>query len=247
MVAFSEVLTLREGLAFPLSKERKCLMDDLQTNYFEMFTRADSFGGEHSADFPASNLGGQRFASLRTLIAELEQHGTAQSSSRSAAKASTGMKRAAKAELRQKMVAVSETARVIELSIPGTAANFRMPTTNGDQALLSTARAFVEKATPLKDEFIKREMPADFLDDLVAAINAFEATLDSRNVNTEKRVTATAAIDPLIERGRTIIRELDAIVRNKYRNDPATLAAWESATHVERPSRRKKAAVTPIT
>ena len=106
-------------------------------------------------------------------------------------------------------------------------------------------RAFVEKATPLKDEFIKREMPADFLDDLMAAINAFEATLDSKNVNTEKRVTATAAIDALVERGRKIVRELDAIVRNKYRNDPATLVGWESVIHVERPTRRKKTAATP--
>ena len=218
-------------------------MNDVLTNYYEMFIRADSFGAEHSAGFPASSLGGQRFVSLRELIAEVEQHNTAQSSSRSAAKANTGAKRNAKADLRQKMVAVSETARVIELSIHGTAANFRMPTTNGDQALLSAARAFVEKATPLKDEFIKREMPASFLDDLTTAINTFEATLDSRNINTEKRVTATAAIDALIERGRTIVRELDAIVRNKYRNDAATLAGWESATHVERPPKRKKAAV----
>src|SRR5205085_2943356 len=188
-------------------KERMCLMNDVLTNYYEMFIRADSFGAEHSADFPASSLGGQRFVSLRELIAEVEQHNTAQSSSRSAAKANTGAKRNAKADLRQKMVAVSETARVIELSIPGTAQNFRVPSTNGDQALLSAARAFVEKATPLKDEFIKREMPASFLDDLTTAINTFEATLDSRNINTEKRVTATAAIDALIERGRTIVRE----------------------------------------
>ncbi|PYS49037.1 MAG: hypothetical protein DMF68_11265 [Acidobacteria bacterium] len=220
-------------------------MDDLQTNYYEMFMRTDNFGAEHSTDFPEPSLGGQKFGSLRALIAELEQHSTAQSSSKSAARASTGMKRGAKKDLRQKMVAVSDTARVIDLSIPGTAANFRMPTTNGDQALLSAARAFVEKATPLKDEFTKREMPADFLDDLRGAISAFEATLDSKNVNTEKRVTATAAIDTLVERGRTIVRELDAIVRNKYRNDPATLAGWESATHVERPAKRKKVAGTP--
>lgn len=205
-----------------------------------MFTRVDNFSAERASDFSTSSLGGQKFAALNDLIDELEQHGTAQSSSSSAARTSTGAKRAARKDLRGKMAAISETARTMESSIPGIGTKFRLPNNNGDQALLSAARAFVENATPLKSEFISREMPASFLEDLIAAINAFESALDSRNLNTEKRVTATAAIDVLIERGRALVRELDAIVRNKYRNNPATLAAWESVSHVERVARRKK-------
>jgi hypothetical protein len=53
-------------------------------------------------------------------------------------------------------------------------------------------------------------------------------------------VTATAAIDELIERGLRIARRLDAIIRNKFRDDPARLAAWTSAHHVERAARRKQ-------
>ena len=30
------------------------------------------------------------------------------------------------------------------------------------------------------------------------------------------------------------VRELDALVRNTFADDPSTLAAWESASHVER-------------
>jgi hypothetical protein len=41
------------------------------------------------------------------------------------------------------------------------------------------------------------------------------------------------------------VRELDAIVGNKYRNDRPTLAAWESASRVERVPRRKKVPGTP--
>jgi hypothetical protein len=36
------------------------------------------------------------------------------------------------------------------------------------------------------------------------------------------------------------LRRLDVIVRNKFRDDPATLAAWEHARHVERPARQSK-------
>lgn len=43
-----------------------------------------------------------------------------------------------------------------------------------------------------------------------------------------------------MERGRQLVRELDAIVGNKYRKDRATLAAWESASRVVRLPRKKK-------
>jgi hypothetical protein len=220
-------------------------MDNVQISNYELFTRADGFGVERAADFPASSLGGQTFISLRALIAELEQKGTAQTLSKGAAKTSTQAKKIGRENLRGKMVAVSETARTMESSFPGISASFRVPYTNGDQALLSAARAFVETATPLKAEFIKREMPADFLEDLIAAINAFESACDNQNLHKEKRVAATAAIDALIEQGKELVRQLDAIVRNKYRNDPATIAAWESATHVPRTARKKK--TTPTT
>jgi hypothetical protein len=43
-----------------------------------------------------------------------------------------------------------------------------------------------------------------------------------------------------------IRRELDPIVRNKYRNNPAKLAVWESASRVERaPRKKEKPPVTP--
>jgi hypothetical protein len=100
----------------------------------------------------------------------------------------------------------------------------------------------------LKNEFIRRELLATFLEDLNAALSAFEGAVSSQNQNTEKRVTATAAIESVIERGRQLVRELDAIVSNKYRGNRATLAAWESASRVERLPRKKKPATpTPTT
>ncbi len=220
-------------------------MNDSQTKTYEMFRRVDGFGAERAADFPASSLGGEKFAALGGVIDELEEQGTAQSAGGSAARTSTGAKRAAREELRQQMAAISETARAMESARPGLAASFRMPNTNGDQALLTAAGAFVEAAEPLKNEFIRHELPATFLEDLNAARSAFESALSSQNQNTGRRVTATAAIEAVIERGRQIVRELDAIVSNKYRKDHATLAAWESASRVERLPRKKKPPIPP--
>ncbi len=116
---------------------------------------------------------------------------------------------------------------------------------NGDASLLNRARAFIEVATPLKAEFIALEMPVTFLEDLAASIDSFESAANSQNLNRSKRIAATAAIKAVIARGVRAVRTLDSIVRNKYANDPAKLAAWESASHLESPNKTKKA--TPDT
>jgi len=54
----------------------------------------------------------------------------------------------------------------------------------------------------------------------------------------DEHVTATAVIDTLIERGLDALRELDAYMRNTYANEPARLAAWLSASRIERRTRR---------
>ncbi|MDT4898036.1 MAG: hypothetical protein QOH25_3113 [Acidobacteriota bacterium] len=135
----------------------------------------------------------------------------------------------------------------MQSSLPNIGNSFRVPNNNGDEALLNAARAFVAAATPLKVEFTRRELPESFLDDLNTSIDQFESAVNSRNLNTEKRVSATASIKNALERGMRLRRELDAIVRNKFRADAAKVAAWESASRVERPPRRKKTTPTPPT
>ena len=47
------------------------------------------------------------------------------------------------------------------------------------------------------------------------------------------------------EIGLAAVRELDAIVRNIYRDNEAELAAWESASHVENAPRRAEEEESP--
>ena len=220
-------------------------MKDLEIRKYERLARSSDFGAAHSSTFPAASLGGQKFTALAAEVETLAAHATAQAGGKGAAQASTHSKRAARDDVRRKMVAIRETALAMDEEIPGVSANFRIPRANGDQALINSARAFVVSATPLKAQFLLREIPATFLEDLTAAINAFEAAVNEKNAHTEKRITATAAIRAALERGAKLLRELDPIARNKFRNDPATLAAWESATHVARPPKRTQAIAPP--
>jgi hypothetical protein len=220
-------------------------MKDTEIRKFEMLARVRDFGAAHVSSFPAASLGGQKFAAVGAVVGELEAHGTTQSSGKGAAQASTSAKRAARMDVRGKMVAIRDTAQALEEAIHGVSGNFRVPRDNGDQALINSARAFVSAATPIKNEFLQREMPATFIEDLTAAVAVFESAVNEKNTNTEKRITATAAISASLERGAKLVRELDAIVRNKFRADAATLAAWESASHITRPSKKRPAPTTP--
>ncbi len=49
----------------------------------------------------------------------------------------------------------------------------------------------------------------------------------------------------MIREGMVIVRNLDGIVKNKYANDPGKLAAWISASHVEK-APKKKETPTPL-
>lgn len=220
-------------------------MKDTEIRKFEMLMRVRDFGAAHASSFPAASLGGQKFAAVGAVVDELETHGATQSSGKGAAQAGTRAKRAARADVRHKMVAIRDTASALEEIIPGVSGNFRLPRANGDQVLISSARAFVTAATPIKNEFTQHEMPATFLEDLAAAIALFENAVNEKNTNTEKRIAATAAINAALRRGEKLVRELDPIVNNKFRGDAATLAAWGSASHIARPPKRTSA--TPVT
>jgi hypothetical protein len=139
--------------------------------------------------------------------------------------------------LYEHLLAINVTARALALDTPGLETKFRMPRSGTDQALLTVGRAFAANAVPLAGACQQHEMPANFIDELHAAIMALEEAISGRARNRDSRVAATASWEATVERGIKAVQRLNAIVRNKFRDDPAALAAWESASHVERRSR----------
>jgi len=128
---------------------------------------------------------------------------------------------------------------------PGIENKFRIPRDNNDQTLLSAARAAATDALPLKAQFIAHELPADFLEDLNADIAAMETAMSFQASGLGDHVAANAAMDDAIARGMDLLRKLDAIVRNKYADNPGVLAEWTTASHVERAPKRAKPAALP--
>jgi hypothetical protein len=104
-------------------------------------------------------------------------------------------------------------------------------------------RAFAQDAGPLSNEFIGHDLRATFLADLNADIVSVQEAIHDHTAAKDTHIAARAAIDAAMEAGLTEVRRLDAIVKNRLRDDPAAVSVWRSARHVERGPRGKS--VTP--
>jgi hypothetical protein len=220
-------------------------MNDKETSRFEMFLRVREFKNTEAARFPAGSYANELATTLDGIIDEIESHASAQSSGLRAVKEGGSSKAADRDELRRDLEAISRTARVLAMTTPGIEEKFRMPRAPKDQELLTVARSFATDAAPLKAEFVKRGLAANFLDDLRADTEAFEESITRRIQGAESHVAATSAIDELIDRGMRVVRELDVIMRNTLTADQSTLAAWLSASHVKRSKGKGDEKATP--
>ena len=211
---------------------------------YETLKRVRDFGATRIADFPTSSVGGQMFAEVTAVVAELTHYATIQLASAGESRVGSATKAKLRDTLREDLRAISRTVPVISGDGPQLRKKFRLLQA-GDERLLATARTFAEEAEPLAAEFAKHEMPADFIAKLKLDIDAFEAAVTEQNNSVATRVTATTTLTELLARGAKAMRHLDPIMRNKYARDKPTLAAWASARHVERHSARPTDDTTP--
>lgn len=215
-------------------------MDDTDRSYNEMFQRVEDFGAERVADFSEGSLGRELFAIVSAGIADFSKHSAAQAEGASDARRGTAIKANAREALQDDVEQMSRTTRAMAYEIKGLDDKFRLPRYLNDQQLLETGRIFAVDGVPYKAAFIRYEMPADFLESLADHIADFEAASHSQNAGMEHQVSSGTAADTTRAECMNAIRRLDVLIRNKYRHDAATLAAWERARHIERPKRPKK-------
>lgn len=212
-------------------------MDSLERRRFAMFARVRDFAAQRTADFPADSLGAELILTITTLVNELAEADGDKFLKKSGLRQRLNLKSVRRESLREDLLAISRTARAMAVRVPAVADKFRMPKQPNDVELLATARAFASDAEPFQAEFRRFEMAADFLERLRTDIAGFEEASRDGNVASETSTLSHAAIDEAVERGLAAVAQLDAVMRNKYRDDATTLGLWARASHVERPVR----------
>lgn len=212
---------------------------------YDMFIRADEFGKTNVSDFPAKSIGGKQFAEVAAVISLIRRLITDQTTGRDDARFSFNSKASAREDLRDEMSVINRTARAMSYENPGIDLKFRMPANSSDANLLAAARAFYASSEEYADAMVEYGLDADFRAELNDAIREFEESLNAPGAAIDTHVEATADIGEAIRRGMTSVKILDGIVRNRYRNDAGKLAAWTSASHIERiPKKQQPPPVT---
>ena len=220
-------------------------MDNTTTKRYEMLKHVRDFGVAQSAAFPDGSFGKELFATVAQVVAELDGHTTDQSTGLGAAQSMAATKSVLREDLREMILALNRTARGLAFETPGLENKFRLPRGSSDQLLLNAARAFAADAAPLKQAFLKHELPADFIERLNQLITDFEKVSTEKTTAVGTHVAAKISIDDTVARGLQATRQLDIIIRNKFNGDPATLANWTRASHVAYPNRSNAPAKPP--
>ena len=122
-------------------------MNSLTIRRYETLKRVRDFGVTKSSDFPAKSFGRELFSKVTQFVTDLENHGANQATGRGAAQSTTTSKASVREDLRDTLMALNRTARVLAYETPGVDDKFRFPHNSSDQALLNAARAFAAFAS----------------------------------------------------------------------------------------------------
>lgn len=210
--------------------------DDIRRRY-EMQVRVVQFGTDNSGDF--SGIGTTTFTELGTLVDETESKSASQQSGFGEAAQQFEVKDTCRENLRDQMSDISRTSKSMEYAFDGISDKFRFQRNMSDAQMLAKARAFIIEAGPYAADFKDYGLSGTFIADLTVAADAFEASFSNTASATAEHVAATADEAAKVRQGMIKVRILDGIVKNRYANDPGKLAAWISASHVEKAPKAK--------
>jgi hypothetical protein len=87
-------------------------------------------------------------------------------------------------------------------------------------------------------KFIAYDLPADFVTDLQTDLAAIGGSGEEQDEDKREASGGTEKIRGLIKEGKALLTTLDTSVTNKFRDQPAILAEWQTASHVRRRIRK---------
>jgi len=213
------------------------------------FKTVDAFGIKYAADFAPASLGGQQFALVHAAVPMTAGLGATQVSGKEQTHSAVLAKVAGRFHLHDDMIGITNAAHsLVLLGNTGLAGKFLMPHNNGDQALLNSARAFAADAVAFTAQFISVGLPATFITQLNADITDFETAVTTKGTARGAQAGATGGLADTAHQAAVALHVLNTIVKNTYKNDPAKLAEWATASHVEKHTpvpRPPKPAATP--
>jgi hypothetical protein len=207
----------------------------------DTFIAMKGFRMEYPDDFPAGSDEAEQMDEIEAVLALIEEYGGDQATGSGNVRYTYHSKGIARENLRELMNDISIIAGTLAYRIPGIDLIFHIPKNLPDAALLALARSFADQAPAYKGDFARRGLDPSFVTVLQAAAASFESSLPPPEMATGTQVEATAQLGEAVRRGMIARNILKGMLKIKYKNSPAKMRAWLSASHIERDNRGEDA------
>ena len=116
---------------------------------------------------------------------------------------------------------------------PAVLEKFPLPASNATNATFQAlVRKLLEEGRAHQELLAKHGLAITLLDDLAAAVDAFDASVVETTGGTQDHILARAELQELGDEVIRLVGILDGINRYRFEREPEKLIAWESARHV---------------
>jgi len=217
----------------------------LQNAVFSALLRVQRFFGEYAAAL----TGDVDFTAVRKrlddVIASFTTHAVEQNATDRETKGECAKQRQLRVQLSTDVMRpIAEIARRNLRTTPEFRA-LQMPKRRGGPSFVASANGMAAAAAVHKDTLIERGLPADFLDQFKTGVAKLEASLSDRETSRTRRMGATRGLVFLEQEGRSVLKVLDALVRQALRGNEALLATWAGARAIHHRPGGGSASPTP--
>jgi hypothetical protein len=195
--------------------------------------KVSGFFAAHTAQFPGGSSAGTFIDTVNAGIAAIGGLFATQVHVLGRLRKATHDRLSARATVAEDVAILLRTVRAVALGSPSVAGRFQRQPGDSDQARLATARAFRDEAQTLTPDLAGHSLPADFLPAFGTHIDALARAIDDQNAAQAEHAGVRAGIAARVKELMAAMKHLDAIVRNQFRGDEETLAAWRQARHIE--------------
>jgi hypothetical protein len=221
-------------------------MSDRKREIVNALERID-FHGEANPQL-ATELPGtvEMFAANKVNITRLHEAGITSDSSAAAGKSQTRSKVARAREIESDLRRVARTAKLIEKKIPGFENTFEIGSGNlSYQELIDKAQAYINQRVASAAHFTKYGLTDAFFAKLQTDVTAFGEIKQEQADAKRTGVGATANTEEILEDSLDTRADLKIAIENHYRDNPAKLAEWRTASHIRRRGETEIAPETP--
>jgi len=184
----------------------------------------------HPDENPATTLVATRLTDLAARASQLLQ---AQRTQQLAVASSVSLKAGLRDTLEEYFVSLVGIARSAAEDHPDITVHRRMPRRRTNEAtFLTTARVAVAEAAGIKALLEPYGLSDGLLEAMNGDLDAYEAAISRQRNAAAAQVGAGAELRAVVEDVMGVIRNLDALFRVRFRDDPDLRGAWKSARNV---------------